>query len=190
MPPKPAKKITDTYLLIVESPSKCAKIESYLGDKYKCISSKGHIREIDGLSSVRTADKFQIEYTIIGEKRDHIESMRKTVAKYSPLNIFLATDDDREGEAIAWHICQVCGLDVVTTPRIIFHEITQPALVAAVATPSRINLSLVAAQQARQVLDLIVGYKISPLLWRHIGGNRKNALSAGRCQTPALRLVF
>lgn len=186
----PPKKITDTYLLIVESPSKCAKIESYLGDQYKCISSKGHIREIDGLSSINTADKFQIEYTIIGEKREHIESMRKTVAKYSPLNILLATDDDREGEAIAWHICQVCGLNAATTKRIIFHEITQPALLAAVNTPVRINLSLVAAQQARQVLDIVVGYKISPLLWRHLGGNRKNALSAGRCQTPALRLVF
>jgi DNA topoisomerase-1 len=192
MPPKTqsAKKITDTYLLIVESPSKCAKIESYLGDKYKCISSKGHIQEIDGLSSIKTADKFQIEYTLIAEKKDHVESMRKTVAKYSPLNILLATDDDREGEAIAWHICQVCSLDVFTTKRIIFHEITQPALLVAVANPVRINLSLVAAQQARQVLDLVVGYKISPLLWRHLGGNRKNALSAGRCQTPALRLVF
>lgn len=192
MPPKTqsAKKITDTYLLIVESPSKCAKIESYLGDKYKCISSKGHIREIDGLSSIKTADKFQIEYTLIAEKKDHVESMRKAVAKYSAKNILIATDDDREGEAIAWHICQVCGLDVFTTKRIIFHEITQPALVAAVANPVRINLSLVAAQQARQVLDLVVGYKISPLLWRHLGSNRKNALSAGRCQTPALRLVF
>jgi DNA topoisomerase-1 len=192
MPPKTqsAKKITDSFLLIVESPSKCAKIESYLGDKYKCISSKGHIREIDGLSSINTADKFQIEYTIIPDKKDHVESMRKTVAKYSAKNILIATDDDREGEAIAWHICQVCGLNAASTSRIIFHEITQPALLAAVANPTRINLSLVAAQQARQVLDLIVGYKISPLLWRHLGGNRKNALSAGRCQTPALRLVF
>ena len=192
MPPskKQSSKILDKFLLIVESPSKCAKIESYLGDRYQCISSKGHIREIDSLSSINTKDNFQIEYTPIKEKREHIETMRKTVAKYSPLNILLATDDDREGEAIAWHICQVCGLDVLATKRIVFHEITQPALVSAVANPGRINLSLVAAQQARQVLDMVVGYKISPLLWRQLGSNRKNALSAGRCQTPALRLVY
>ena len=181
---------SDNFLLIVESPSKCAKIESYLGEKYQCISSKGHIREIDGLSSIDTKDKFQIEYTLIKEKKDHIETLKKTVSKYSPLNILLATDDDREGEAIAWHICQVCALDPLTTKRIVFHEITQPALLAAVNSPTRINLSLVAAQQARQVLDMVVGFKISPLLWRSIGGNKKNALSAGRCQTPALRLVF
>jgi DNA topoisomerase-1 len=187
MPPK--KQPSDNFLLIVESPSKCAKIESYLGAKYQCISSKGHIREIDGLSSIDTKDKFQIEYSLIKEKRDHVENMRKTVAKYSPLNILLATDDDREGEAIAWHICQVCDLDPVTTKRIVFHEITQPALLVAVNAPTRINLSLVAAQQARQVLDMVVGFKISPLLWRSISGNKKNALSAGRCQTPALRLV-
>jgi DNA topoisomerase-1 len=191
MPPKSKKtQISENFLLIVESPSKCTKIESYLGERYQCISSKGHIREIDGLSSINTKDKFQIEYTIIKEKRDHVETMKKIVAKYSPLNILLATDDDREGEAIAWHICQVCGLDPVKTKRIIFHEITQPALLAAVNAPTRINLSLVAAQQARQVLDMIVGFKISPLLWRNLGSNKKNALSAGRCQTPALRLVY
>lgn len=191
MPPKSAKKTTqtDTFLLIVESPSKCAKIESYLGEKYQCISSKGHIREIDGLSQINTKDRFQIEFTPIKEKKDQIVLLKKTIAKYPPANILLATDDDREGEAIAWHICQVCGLDILSTKRIVFHEITQPALQEAVAHPGRINLSLVAAQQARQVLDIVVGFKISPLLWRHIGGNRKNALSAGRCQTPALRLV-
>jgi DNA topoisomerase-1 len=198
MPPKTAAQkkqsskqtVSDNFLLIVESPSKCAKIESYLGEKYQCISSKGHIREIDGLSSINTKDRFQIEYTPIKDKRDHIEILKSTVKKYSPANILLATDDDREGEAIAWHICQVCGLDLVQTKRIVFHEITQPALLEAVANPTRINLSLVAAQQARQVLDLIVGFKISPLLWRNLGSNRKNALSAGRCQTPALRLIF
>lgn len=208
MPPKPkksetpvAKKTTtkapsikklasDYFLLIVESPSKCAKIESYLGPQYQCISSKGHIREIDGLSKINTKDQFQIDFTTIPEKQQHINDMCKTVQKYRPECVYLATDDDREGEAIAWHICQVCSLDVLSTKRIVFHEITQPALLHAVANPTHINLSLVAAQQARQVLDLVVGFKISPLLWRHIGGgNRKNALSAGRCQTPALRLI-
>lgn len=182
--------IQDAFLLIVESPSKCAKIESYLGSKYQCISSKGHIREIDGLSSINTKDRFQIEYSPIKEKREHIDTLKRTVAKYSPLNILLATDDDREGEAIAWHICHICGLDPAKTKRIVFHEITQPALLAAVNAPTLINLSLVAAQQARQVLDMVVGYKISHLLWRSLGSNRKNALSAGRCQTPALRLVY
>lgn len=190
MPPKKRVLLpASQYLLIVESPSKCAKIESYLGEAYKCISSKGHIREIDGIKSINVKDRFQIEYSLISEKKDHIEAMRKTVSMYRPDCVFIATDDDREGEAIAWHICQVCGLDVLSTKRIVFHEITQPAIKAAVANPGRINLSLVAAQQARQVLDMVVGYKISPLLWRYLGGNRKNALSAGRCQTPALRLV-
>lgn len=189
MPPKKRALPLDKFLLIVESPSKCTKIESYLGDSYKCISSKGHIREIDGLSSINVKDRFQIEYSLISEKKDHVAAMKKTVSAYRPECVFLATDDDREGEAIAWHICQVCELDVLSTKRIVFHEITQPAIIAAVANPGRINLSLVAAQQARQVLDLIVGYKISPLLWRYLGGNKKNALSAGRCQTPALRLV-
>lgn len=189
MPPKKRELPLNKFLLIVESPSKCAKIESYLGESYKCISSKGHIREIDGLSSINVKDRFQIEYRTIDDKKDHINGMRKTVATYRPDCILLATDDDREGEAIAWHICQVCGLDVLSTKRIVFHEITQPAILAAVANPGRINMSLVSAQQARQVLDLVVGYKISPLLWRYLGGNKKNALSAGRCQTPALRLV-
>ena len=189
MPPKKRSQPLDKFLLIVESPSKCAKIESYLGESYKCISSKGHIREIDGIKSIDVKDRFQIEYSIISEKKDHIATMKKTVSAYRPECILLATDDDREGEAIAWHICQVCGLDVLSTKRIVFHEITQPAIIEAVANPGRINLSLVAAQQARQVLDLVVGFKISPLLWRYLGGNKKNALSAGRCQTPALRLV-
>jgi DNA topoisomerase-1 len=185
MPPKKRTK----YLLIVESPSKCSKIESYLGESYQCISSKGHIREIDGLSAINVNDRFQIQYKWIDEKKSHIETMIKIVSSYLPENVFLATDADREGEAIAWHICQVCSLNVFTTKRIVFREITQPALLHAVQNPSIMNLSLVAAQQARQVLDLIVGYKISPLLWRYLGGNKKNALSAGRCQTPALQLV-
>jgi DNA topoisomerase-1 len=185
----PPKKRPDAFLLIVESPSKCAKIESYLGESYRCISSKGHIREIDGLSKINIQDRFQIEYNVIADKRAHVDAMKKTVAAYKPNCIYLATDDDREGESIAWHICEVCGLDPRATKRIVFHEITQPAVLNAVAHPRLINLSLVAAQQARQVLDMVVGYKISPLLWRRYGGG-KNALSAGRCQTPALRLVL
>jgi DNA topoisomerase-1 len=177
------------YLLIVESPSKCAKIEEYLGSDYQCISSKGHIRTVDHLSQIDFQHGFRIDFHVLPEKEDHVRSMQRTVAQYPPESVLLATDDDREGEAIAWHICEVCALDVRTTKRIVFHEITKPALVAAVESPTVINLSLVYAQHARQVMDLLVGFKISPLLWRYVSRNKQSPLSAGRCQTPALRLV-
>jgi DNA topoisomerase-1 len=182
---------TDTkYLIIVESPSKCKKIEDYLGDDYQCIASKGHIRHIDGLKSIDTKNNYHITFSLIEEKQSHIESMRKIITLYPSENIYLASDDDREGEAIAWHICQTFNLPVSTTKRILFHEITKPAIQAAVANPTIINLSLVYAQHARQVLDIIVGYKVSPTLWKHIHNNKSNGLSAGRCQTPALKLVY
>jgi len=178
------------YLIIVESPSKCAKIESYLGVNYCCIASRGHIRTVDGLKSINTKGDFSPTFSIIPEKKDHIESMREIIKMFSNNNILLATDDDREGEAIAWHICEMFGLSVENTPRIIFHEVTKPALVEAVKTPVKINMPLVKAQHARQVLDVIVGYKISPFLWKYLYHNKSNSLSAGRCQTPALRLVY
>jgi DNA topoisomerase-1 len=179
-----------TYLVIVESPSKCEKIESFLGEKYHCIASKGHIRNIDGLKSIHPKENFHIEFTNIEEKKQHIENMKKTISQFQKENIILATDDDREGEAIAWHICQVFDLDVLHTKRILFREVTKPALLAAVEKPTILNLKLVYAQHARQVLDMIVGYKISPLLWKFLYSNKENSLSAGRCQTPALRLVY
>jgi len=178
------------YLIIVESPSKCAKIESYLGINYCCIASRGHIRTVNGLKSIDTKGDFSPTFSIIPEKKDHIESMRKIIKMFSNNNILLATDDDREGEAIAWHICEMFGLSVEETPRIIFHEVTKSALIEAVKTPIRINMPLVKAQHARQVLDVIVGYKISPFLWKYLYHNKTNSLSAGRCQTPALRLVY
>ena len=171
-------------LLIVESPSKCSKIESFI--PCKCISSKGHIRELSRLPPKST----EPVYEFIEEKKAHIESMRKVIKKYRADEIYLATDDDREGEAIAWHICQVFGLPVETTKRIVFHEITKPALERAVASPCLINMNIVKAQQTRQVLDLMVGFKVSPLLWKYLYRNKENSLSAGRCQTPALRLVY
>jgi len=117
--------------------------------------------------------------------------MRKIISNFPQHeNIILATDDDREGEAIAWHICQVFGLPVETTKRIVFHEVTKTAITEAVSQPTTINMSLVNAQKARQVLDMIVGYKISPYLWKVFNSNDNKALSAGRCQTPALRLVY
>lgn len=178
------------YLIIVESPSKCAKIEHFLGEEYCCIASKGHIRSIEGLKAIDTKNGFLPTFSIIDEKKEHVESMRKTIAQFSKPNIILATDDDREGEAIAWHICQLFDLPVETTPRIIFHEVTKNAIIDAVKSPSILNMNLVHAQHARQVLDIIVGYKISPFLWKYLYNNKSNSLSAGRCQTPALRLVY
>jgi DNA topoisomerase-1 len=174
-------------LVIVESPAKCQKIEGYLGkDKYQCLASFGHIREIaDGLKSIDVDHEFAIKFAIMSSKQAQVAKLRAAIADAT--EVILATDDDREGEAIAWHLCQVFHLSVLTTKRIIFHEITEPALKAAVAAPRTIDMSLVLAQQARQVLDLVVGYKISPVLWTYIAHTN---LSAGRCQTPALRLVY
>lgn len=178
-----------TYLIIVESPSKCAKIEHYLGPDYCCIASKGHLRQIEGQKAIDTKDTFLPTFTILSDKKDHIEKMKSTISKFVDRNVFLATDDDREGEAIAWHICQLFNLPL-TTPRIIFHEITKSAIVKAVSSPTTINMSIVHAQQARQVLDVIVGYKVSPFLWKYLYNNKDNSLSAGRCQTPALKLIY
>lgn len=178
------------YLLIVESSSKCAKIESYLGPLFKCIASNGHIRCIDGLKSIDVKHGYATTYSIDPTKADHVKKMRPIIAGFRPENVFLATDHDREGEAIAWHICDVFGLPVATTKRIVFHEITKPAIQTAVANPMRIDMSLVHAQQARQVLDMLVGFKVSPLLWKYISMSDAASLSAGRCQTPALRLVY
>jgi DNA topoisomerase-1 len=178
------------YLIIVESPSKCQKIEGFLGPQYHCIASKGHIRKISSLKSIDTENNFETDYDIIEEKKSHIESMKKIISQFPKENIILAMDDDREGEGIAWHICQVFDLDIISTKRILFREITQEALKNAVSNPTKLNMQLVYAQQARQILDIIVGYKISPILWKYLYSNKENSLSAGRCQTPALRLIY
>ena len=186
---KPSKvlnfnKENSKYLLIVESPSKCAKIESYLGKDYKCIASKGHLRELD------TYKNYEVKYKIVSEKSSHIKSMKEIMNQYEKENIILATDDDREGEAIAWHICEIFNLNINSTKRITFNEITKTALQNAIKTHKTINMQLVNSQKARQVLDTIIGYKISPFLWKHIYISKTNSLSAGRCQTPALRLIY
>lgn len=178
------------YLVIVESPSKCAKIEGFLGSDYKCIASKGHIRYIDGMSNIDSKNGYAIKFSIVDEKKDHIRFMKSCISNFSKSNIILATDDDREGEAIAWHICDTFDLPVDTTKRIVFHEITKTAVQKAIKNPGIINLNLVLSQHARQVLDMIVGFKVSPFLWKHIHNSKTNGLSAGRCQTPALRLVY
>ena len=174
-------------LIIVESPAKCGKIEGFLGSGYKCLASFGHIREIaNGLKSIDVKNNYHVTFKPTQSKSQNISNLRKWISKAD--EVILATDDDREGEAIAWHICQLFKLPVATTKRIIFHEITKTALKNAVNNPITVNMNTVNAQMARQVLDLMVGYKISPVLWKHI--SRGSKLSAGRCQIPALRLVY
>ena len=184
------KIVTKTSLVIVESPAKCKKIESILGAGYKCIASYGHLRGIQGLDAIDIENGFNITYSIIEEeiKLKQIERIRKEIEAAD--DVILATDGDREGEGIAWHICQLFNLPVETTKRIIFHEITESAILSAIRNPSSVDLNLVYSQQARQVLDLLVGFTITPLLWNNISKNHKGSLSAGRCQTPALRLVY
>jgi len=183
---------TTTTLVIVESPAKCKKIEQYLGPGYKCLASFGHLRELPSLKNIDIENNFNPTYTVIDNalKKKQIELLRKEIK--SAGDVLLATDDDREGEAIAWHLCQLYKLDVTKTKRIIFHEITESALQSAVQHPKTINMDIVHAQQARQVLDILVGFKVSPMLWKFITKpkGKEHSLSAGRCQTPALRLIY
>ena len=174
-----------TTLLIVESPAKCKKIESYLGSDYKCVASFGHLRELKSLSDIVLSETdWKLTFQNIPLKKKQIDLLDKEINKAD--TVLLATDDDREGEAIAWHICMLFKLNIHKTKRIKFHEITKSALLHAVKNPTYLDLPLIYAQQSRQIMDLIVGYKISPLLWKFIAKN----LSAGRCQTPALRLIY
>ena len=190
MGPKPFRKDNAKYLVIVESASKCLKIEAYLGSQYKCIASNGHVRQLDGLKSIDTKRNYEPTFTVPKDKSKHVEQMKTILGMFSKSNIILAADDDREGEAIAWHICETFDLSVADTPRIKFNEITKAAILRAVENPIRIDMDLVRAQHARQVLDMLVGFKISPLLWKYLYNDKSNGLSAGRCQTPALRLVY
>lgn len=175
-------------LVIVESPAKCAKIESYLGPGYRCAASFGHIRELEGLRSINTSDGFKLSFDISSGKRKQISVLKRLAKECS--EVVIATDDDREGEAIGWHLCVVLGLPVQTTKRIIFNEITPTALKNAITRPTTLNMDLVMAQQARQTVDMLVGYMVSPVLWAKVARKSKTGLSAGRCQTPALRLVY
>jgi DNA topoisomerase-1 len=175
-------------LVIVESPAKCGKIEGFLGSNYKCVASYGHITCLGDLKDVDVENDFTPTYRPITEKRAHIARLKQFIKQSK--EVFLATDDDREGEAIAWHICQQFDLSVGSTKRMIFHEITKPAILAAVRNTTKINMAKVNAARARQVLDLLVGFRISPILWANITRKSKQGLSAGRCQTPALALVY
>ena len=198
MPPRKIFKTTQKsfdkgvaeWLVIMESPAKCGKVEGFLGPLYKSIASNGHIRTIDGLKSIDISDDYKPKFSIIPDKKEHVEKMRAIINQFPKSNIIVATDDDREGEAIAWHICDEFGLPVETTHRSLFHEITASAIQKAIQNKTKINMNLVYAQFARQVLDVIVGFKVSPVLWKYLYNNKDNGLSAGRCQTPALRLVY
>jgi DNA topoisomerase I len=184
------KNTSINVIVIVESPAKCSKIESYLGPGYKVFASFGHLRTLDGLKSIDIENKFKPNYTLIQEpiKLKQIEKLRSEIVKAD--EVIIATDADREGEAIAWHICDLFGLSIKTTKRIIFNEVTEQALQTAIREPKLINMDLVLAQQSRQILDLLVGYTITPFLWQCVSKTSKNSLSAGRCQTPALRLIY
>lgn len=170
-------------VIIVESPSKCKLIEKYTG--MRCIATCGHLCEISSLANVNANNGFDIKYTILDSKKAQYKLLKEAI--HGADEVILATDDDREGEAIAWHVARLFKLDVAKTKRILFHEITESALQNALRKPSYINMNLVNAQRARQVLDLLVGYKISPMLWKEFSNE---SLSAGRCQTPALRIVY
>ena len=179
-------------LIIVESPSKCRTIEKYLGPAYKCVASCGHLREISN-AVVDDVDVIEPKYTVIAKKLQYIRQIKLAISECNG-TIILGTDADREGEAIAWHVCQLFNLPIETTPRIVFNEITQTALERAIRNPRFIDMNLVRSQQARQYLDLLIGYKLTPLLWAARTTlppkSKKSILSAGRCQTPALRLVY
>jgi len=179
-----------TSLVIVESPAKCKKIEAILGAKYKVIASFGHLRALDGLSSIDIDNNFNPTFTQLKTdmKIKQIKIIQDAISKSS--EVIIASDNDREGEAIGWHICDMFDLSVERTKRIIFNEITDNAITTAINSPTILNMNLIYAQRARQILDLLVGYTISPVLWNNISKTHNTSLSAGRCQSPALRLIY
>lgn len=171
-------------LVIVESPAKAKTIEKFLGKDFTVMSSYGHIRDLKKHGfSIDVKDNFKPEYEIPEDKEDLVKKLCKAASEAE--TVWLASDEDREGEAIAWHLAEVLGLDPVTTRRIVFHEITKPAILNAIANPRTIDIHRVNAQQARRILDRIVGFELSPVLWKKI----KPALSAGRVQSVAVRLI-
>ena len=170
-------------LVIVESPAKAKTIEKFLGKDFKVMSSYGHIRDLKKKELSVDEITLEPEYEIPDEKAKLVADLRSKADKAE--KVWLASDEDREGEAISWHLCEVLGLDKQKTNRIVFHEITKPAILEAIEHPRHLDMNLVNAQQARRVLDRIVGFKLSPVLWRKV----KPALSAGRVQSVAVRLI-
>jgi len=172
------------HLVIVESPAKAKTIEKYLGNTYEVMSSFGHIRDLPKKNlSIDVKNNFEPTYQISAEKQKIVNGLKKSTK--SAQDVWLASDEDREGEAIAWHLCEALGLDPKKTKRIVFHEITKPAISHAIENPRTIDINLVNAQQARRILDRLVGYELSPVLWKKV----RPGLSAGRVQSVAVRLI-
>lgn len=177
-------------LIIVESPSKCKKIEGYAGSDFKCLATCGHIYTLNAISDIDLNNNYKPSYRIIKTKKKHLDAIKDVISKIDKENIYLATDPDREGEAIAWHLCIHFNLNIYTTKRVLFNEITKDAVQYAINSPTTINLKMVESQQARQTIDILVGFKTCPILWKYLGiGDKNSPLSAGRCQTPCLKLV-
>ena len=170
-------------LVIVESPAKAKTIEKFLGKDFKVMSSYGHIRDLKKTGLSVDLNSFEPHYEISDDKKKVVAELQK--AAKAAQRVWLASDEDREGEAISWHLCEVLGLDEEKTNRIVFHEITKPAILRAIEQPRHVDMNLVDAQQARRVLDRMVGFMLSPILWRKV----KPSLSAGRVQSVAVRLV-
>jgi len=171
------------HLLIVESPAKAKTIEKYLGSDYQVLSSYGHIRDLPKSGvNIDIEHNFEPTYEITADKTKTVNALKRAV---KGKEVLLATDEDREGEAISWHLCEALKLDPKTTKRIVFHEITKDALLSAVNNPRNVDINLVNAQQARRVLDRLVGYELSPVIWKKIGPG----LSAGRVQSVAVRII-
>lgn len=173
-------------LVIVESPAKCSKIQGFLGSGWRVVASMGHIRALEeDLEAIGLENNFEPKFHFLKEKSKAIANLKEAAANAD--KVYLAADDDREGEAIAFSVALLLKLPIESTPRAVFHEITEKAVKDAIQNPRRLDMNRVYAQQCRAMLDLMVGFTISPLLWKHVSA--KSGLSAGRCQTPALRLV-
>jgi DNA topoisomerase-1 len=186
---QPKNKNKNKILLIVESPAKCSTIVSHLGaDKYVCVATFGHMCELSSLKDIDTTFANVPQFHTMETKKNQIEKIRALVSECK--ETYLMTDNDREGAGIAYHACRLFGLPVATTKRIVFNEITKPALERAIQSPQLLSMDAVHAQIARQTLDMLVGFKITPTLWSHVVTAGSAGLSAGRCQTPALRLIY
>src|SRR6476646_6723885 len=173
-------------LLIVESPAKAKTIEKILGSDFTVKSCYGHIRDLEKDDmGIDVKHNYKPRYIVPADKEKVVKELKQLTKKSD--EVWLATDEDREGEAISWHLCEVLGLDPTSTKRIVFHEITKPAINNAVKNPRTVDMNLVNAQQARRVVDRIVGFELSPVLWRKM--SMRNALSAGRVQSVAVRLI-
>jgi len=183
---------TSKHLLIVESGSKIKLIESFLGKDYQVIASYGHICHIEGLNSINMNNNFETKYSIIKGKKQHIEYMRSIIKQYPKENIYISTDNDNEGEKIAYDICEIFNLPLENTKRIIFSSITHKAVNDAILNHTIVDLDIIRIQKSRQILDMLIGLRITPKLWEHMSKDnlKHNTLSAGRCQSVGLKLIY